>query len=177
MHVRRGDACLDQRPCPALAVYVEAARLLRELYGVSRIFLATDSQAVVAETTQFPDFEWRFQDLDRSFAEAPNPAEHAARRSAWIVEQRLQNKVWNGQAVNGYEQGAAAVLEVRLLADCDYFVGCLDSNLDRIVYGLMVAQRGGGTCFPPFVSVDNSTWFLNYQWRERRRHGRPPLAG
>jgi hypothetical protein len=46
MHVRQGDACSDwSRPaaCPPLSAYVEAAKEMRNLYGVSRIFLATDS--------------------------------------------------------------------------------------------------------------------------------------
>lgn len=41
MHVRRGDAC-PVRMCPPLEHFLDAARKMRTMYGIKRIYLATD---------------------------------------------------------------------------------------------------------------------------------------
>ena len=51
MHVRQGDACSDwsrPAPCPPLERYMEAARQMRLRYGVTTIYLATDSGVALA---------------------------------------------------------------------------------------------------------------------------------
>jgi hypothetical protein len=38
-----------------------------------------------------------------------------------------------------------------MMVDSDIFIGGFSTNVARVAYEVMVAQKG---CFPPFVSVD-----------------------
>ena len=49
------------------------------------------------------------------------------------------------------------LLDVLMLAECDYFVGTLSSQMSRLALALM-SQRLGG--IPPFVSVEGVPFIL-----------------
>jgi hypothetical protein len=68
MHVRRGDACRcslqtctgRMEGCYPLGHFVKQAWHLKQKYGVSRIYLATDSAETIAQTKNFSEFEWEY---------------------------------------------------------------------------------------------------------------------
>jgi hypothetical protein len=65
MQVRQGDSCIVRSMCYGLPQFMVEAKKMRDLYGVKRIFLATDSYKVIAQTKYFPDYEFVYQHFDR----------------------------------------------------------------------------------------------------------------
>ena len=53
-------------------------------------------------------------------------------------------------AGRGSEAALHAIAEVDALADCDFFVGRLDSAISRLALALMFARKGPR----PFISLD-----------------------
>lgn len=78
LHVRHGDSCgrdryRTRRHCDPLSVYMGAVSILTRGLGVRTIYLATDSEEVLAQTRQYPEYTWlHFPDALR-FARAVNP--------------------------------------------------------------------------------------------------------
>lgn len=74
MHVRGGDSCdvmsstnepeitefiiNDKRPCFTTDVYMRKLSVMRKLYGVRIVFLATDSLEMIERTKTEPDYTW-----------------------------------------------------------------------------------------------------------------------
>jgi hypothetical protein len=67
MQIRQGDSCIVRSMCYGLPEMMKEAQKMRDLYGVKRIFLATDSYKVIAQTKFFPDYEFIYQDFDRRY--------------------------------------------------------------------------------------------------------------
>jgi hypothetical protein len=84
MHVRHGDSCdyyvLEEaeyykykylngpkyaRPCFSIDMYLQKLREVHEKYGVSTVYLATDSSAMIARTKLEPGFKWVYLDFPR----------------------------------------------------------------------------------------------------------------
>ena len=70
VHVRHGDGCLHgrrkQHGCKPLSFYMEEVRAMRDMYGVNRVFIATDSTTALADTKKYePEFEFIHIDMVR----------------------------------------------------------------------------------------------------------------
>lgn len=49
MQIRHGDSCVVREGCYPLALYMKHANRVKQMYGVTNIFLATDSARVIAQ--------------------------------------------------------------------------------------------------------------------------------
>ena len=63
-----------------------------------------------------------------------------------FIDERLER-----QEIDPETEGLQLVLDVTLLAECDYLITTFSSNLGRIAYELSYAWKGFA---PPFVSMD-----------------------
>ena len=46
--------------------YMPSVMKLAKLVGYKSIFLATDSEEVIKNTTQYPQYKWMYRNIDRS---------------------------------------------------------------------------------------------------------------
>ena len=133
IHVRHGDACnvavrsegprdawksIRRRPCceqracvsslvaDPWPVYNHYLYYLHELYGICRVYLATDDAKVLEEARRDKRFEWHTVETDRS----------TLNTQAWIEERQ----VFRTETVS-------AVLDGELLAQGDMIIGSLGS--------------------------------------------------
>lgn len=87
VHVRHGDACMHAqisnfRPeCIPFSAYVERIQEMRRMYGVSKIFVATDDPAVVDEARALEGFKVMSLDVDRAMLSGD-----------WFLEFRTQGQ-------------------------------------------------------------------------------------
>jgi hypothetical protein len=121
--------------CLPWSAYLVRVRELQSRYGVSRVFLATDDEAVAAEAQDTDGLTVATLPLDRSFF-----------FSDWFLEFRVQQGLASAPLVT-----ASALLDVFLLSEGSYFVGSFSSHLSRLAFELMAARLG---FVPPFASVD-----------------------
>eukprot|EP00656_Telonema_subtile_P054565 TRINITY_DN8191_c0_g1_i4.p1 TRINITY_DN8191_c0_g1~~TRINITY_DN8191_c0_g1_i4.p1 ORF type:complete len:690 (+),score=134.24 TRINITY_DN8191_c0_g1_i4:229-2298(+) len=140
MHVRHTDACWEAGrssqgyTCNQFADYMRDAQTLRDKYGVDTIFLATDNQYVVDHQVHlYP--EWKIMRLD--------------------IDRHLPDDDWGDKYLADLAeagevglQGQGIVLDMLLLADCDYFVGHADSMVSKAALHLMTAHKNYN---PPFI--------------------------
>jgi len=141
IHVRRGDSFMAARWMPHFENFLREARAMKELYGVSNIFLATDDVETVEKCHALQDFECFSLPIDRKIydvgaSQAPehNPAE--SQYDMW-VERRIERGELDGSAT-----ALHAIAEIDTLSQCDYFIGRLDSAISRLAYMLMSASKG-----------------------------------
>jgi hypothetical protein len=143
VHVRHGDACMHAqisnfRPeCVPFSAYVERIKEMRRMYGVNKVFLATDDPAVVDEARALEGFKVMSLDIDRAMLSGD-----------WFLEFRTQGQ---SSAIKSQDVTGSALLDLMLLSDCDYFIGSFASHLSRLAYELIVARLG---FHPPYSSVD-----------------------
>ena len=150
MQVRGGDSCdvvydhedpelyvhylgVHGRPCFAPQVYLKRLRQLQEMYGVKKVYLATDSEDMIAAAHEATDFNWVYLDIDRS---AFSPGH------GWIESTGALNRtvaVYSG------------VADFDLLARGDIFVGTFTSHYSKVGMYKMAGQLMD---LPPFISLD-----------------------
>uniref|UniRef100_A0A7S3ZAW9 Alpha-(1,6)-fucosyltransferase N- and catalytic domain-containing protein n=1 Tax=Lotharella globosa TaxID=91324 RepID=A0A7S3ZAW9_9EUKA len=153
VHVRQGDACIKSsanfkgRQCDGLAHYIPAIQLMADTYGFKYIFLATDTAAVRESTEEYPQFKWLFQKESR----------YSQKRSHVLKFLPIEKALRYG-VLDPFEEGAAYLVDVHLMASGHAFVGKFTSNLDRVVYNLMGSKSD---CLRPFISLD-SGWCFDY---------------
>ena len=148
LHVRHGDACVhaaqsNTRPlCRRFEEYLPALAQMRDRYAVRTVFVSTDDAAVAqAAPAALAALGMRAVslELDRSvFA------------SSWFIEHRVE-----AAALDGSGLAESMLLDLLLLADCDFLVGTLSSQMSRLALALMTLRLGG---VPPFVSVEEMPW-------------------
>jgi hypothetical protein len=163
LHVRHGDACVDganhARNCSTLGEYLHAVRQLAATLpgGISTIYLATDSPAVLAEARERTEF--RFLHLadaaDAAHAISPGgcPAGRAPEQCIWDYRARVNVRAHPSGRASNYRAVWLATLDVLLLARCALFVGKFSSSFFRLAYELKAAQCD---CAAPFVSLDSA---------------------
>ena len=72
LHIRHGDACVGSEPerkgrrCDDLSTYMEWVFPVAKRYGVQSIYLSTDSQEVIDNTSNYTEITWLYQKLDPS---------------------------------------------------------------------------------------------------------------
>ena len=160
LHVRHGDACVTSeksrtvRSCEPLSVYMEAIQPYATAVGTSHIFIATDSEVVLADAARlYPQYKLLFMpNVTRSGLTNPVPTE--------ILDELIKRRMRSGRGVQDTERHAImGVLDALLLSRCDVLVGKFSSGLFRASYALAAARRGGA--LPPFVSLD-APWCADY---------------
>lgn len=160
MHVRMGDACFDTfspRKCLPLSDYLDALRKLRSVYGVTKVFVATDSQDVIEQLQNNTEFEWYYLRIDRRHYNTPV-----------LIENRAEGGVLD----QAYEV-QLTFADTFLLSQCDAFVGSFSSNFGRMAFELMLARR---ETWPPFISLDIPWcfhWVLVDEYTRGRRDVTP----
>jgi hypothetical protein len=153
MHVRHGDACIASerartvRTCEPLAEYMKAIADYAMTIGAKTIFLATDSERVLADARRdFPQY---------TFLHIPNVSRTGLQQAAptTVLDEVIKERARTGKGVAKTERDALlGAVDALLLARCDVLVGKFSSGLFRAAYALAAARRGGALL--PFVSLD-----------------------
>ena len=160
MHVRHGDACMaaetsrTARSCEPLRVYMQAIEEYARAIGSTTIFVATDSERVLADgVALFPRYKFlHVPNVSRTGVTKPAPTE--------VLDEVLKRRARTGAGVASTQHDAlTAAVDALLLARCDVLVGKFSSGLFRAAYALAAARRGGA--LPPFVSLD-APWCADY---------------
>jgi hypothetical protein len=153
MHVRQGDACDDMtnevndkitqvvmsannhRICYSVDVYMSKLYKLKELYGVSRVYLATDSQNMIDKTYLEKDFNWIYINVTRDIFDSRTFVDHRMRNEELFRETAL----------------FSGVADLELMRRGDIFLGAFSSHYSKLAYYLI----SGSKMRPiPFISVD-----------------------
>ena len=133
---------------------MEAIQPYATAVGTSHIFIATDSEVVLADAARlYPQYKLLFMpNVTRSGLTNPVPTE--------ILDELIKRRMRSGRGVQDTERHAImGVLDALLLSRCDVLVGKFSSGLFRASYALAAARRGGA--LPPFVSLD-APWCADY---------------
>jgi hypothetical protein len=153
MHVRQGDACgvmIDDiqqkitsvssdigknRHCYSVDAYMSKLYQLRDMYGIKRVYLATDSQDMIFRTYSETQFNWIFVNISRDTFNSKEYIDHRV----------FNEKEFREIAV------FSAVADLDLLRRGDIFLGAFSSHYSKLAYYLM----SGSKMRPiPFISVD-----------------------
>ncbi|KAJ1473223.1 hypothetical protein T484DRAFT_1913376 [Baffinella frigidus] len=149
LHVRRGDSChttLRRGRCVSLSTHLARVEAMVARYNVSKVFLATDDPSALEELRRrAPHLTFiSLQSFDRSNLQSGD--------QVWL-EHRLER----GE-VDAHQLMLFTLRDLLLLAQTDFMVGHLASNLSRLTL-LLASARAGPV---PFASVDGP-WC--YHWR------------
>ena len=153
---------------------------LARIVGYKSIFLATDSEEVIKNTTQFPQFKWLYRTMDRTrydvFRDKKVSEEEAHHTVTVLIlvattlphtqgPPAIEAALWDTQYSTKFVPHVEFddfMLDTYLLAHTDGLVGKFTSNLDRLAFELMTARATpGGTCVKPFISID-SPWCSDF---------------
>jgi hypothetical protein len=119
-------------------------------YNITHVYLATDDEAVIAETKQPAYSNLQFMFLTEELLGA-RVGRVKAGVAHWSQGAPL---LGDGETPSVYANHLAAVVDITLMSYCTGgFVGKFSSNIDRLVYSLMVA-RAGGDHLLPYASLD-----------------------
>jgi hypothetical protein len=137
MHVRYGDGCLPNQmhrpPCEPIEAYMQEVRRLARHYNVSRLYVASDSSEVIDRMQEMEDMQVLHMPLDRTIFDSHWWIDH---RAAWGVLDRKQ-------------VAESALLDMLMLAECDYFIGTFSSHFSMSALELSTFKKGN---VPPYVS-------------------------
>jgi hypothetical protein len=108
---------------------------LKELYGVKRVYLATDSQDMIYRTFVEKDFNWIYINVTRD-----------AFNSRTFVDNRMRHET-------SFREIAlfSAVADLELMRRGDIFLGAFSSHYSKLSYYLMSGSKMRAI---PFISVD-----------------------
>ena len=157
LHIRHGDSCLRAeqrrmaRTCTPLAEYMQVAGPQAHRLGASVIYLATDSETVLDETRDFPEFRFiHLSDVTRYGRQHPAP------NVTWdtLVSQRAHTMDSHQSYIDAWQ----ATVDMLLLSRCHMFVGKFTSTFFRSAYSLHSARCD---CAAPFISLD-APWCFDY---------------
>jgi len=167
LHVRRGDSCaryaekgdwnsvhdgtVNKRPCYKLETYMAEARKMKETYGVSRIAVSTDSDAVIQDLINdysSEGFEFLYLQYNRSLVGGPeniNMGKGEATTGTKYIEDRDVDEDTKALIFS------SAAAEMRLLSECNYFIGTSLATMSRFVLTAIIGRLG---YMPPYVMLD-----------------------
>ena len=137
-----------------LRVYMQAIKEYAHAIGSTTVFIATDSERVLADgITLFPSYKFlHVPNVSRTGVTNPAPTE--------VLDEVIKRRARTGAGVASTQHDAlTAAVDALLLARCDVLVGKFSSGLFRAAYALAAARRGGA--LPPFVSLD-APWCADY---------------
>lgn len=141
LHVRYGDGCLPNQmhrpPCEPIESYIKELRRMAELYNVSRVYVASDSSQVMDQLHEMGDvlhMQVLHMPLDRSIFD-----------SQWWIDHRAAYGL-----VDRKQVAESAVLDMLMLAECDYFIGTFSSHFSMSALEISSYNKG---YIPPYVSL------------------------
>ena len=149
VHIRHGDGCLHgrrkQHGCKPLSHYMDEVRTMRDMYGVNRVFISTDSTTALAETKAYePEFEFVYLDMSRE---------------KYNTKTKIENQMEAGKGFDSHDIMISSLRDMLLLAESDYLVTHQASTMSRIALQLATLRLKH---VPPYVSMDGP-WC--YHWR------------
>lgn len=140
LHIRYGDGCLPNQmhrpPCEPIEAYMEELRRMSKLYNVSSVYVATDSSQVIDKLQEIEDLQVLHMPLDRTVFD-----------SAWWIDHRAAYGLVDRKHV-----AESAVLDMLMLAECDYFIGTFSSHFSMSAFEISTYNKGH---VPPYVSDKN----------------------
>eukprot|EP00466_Bigelowiella_natans_P007354 jgi/Bigna1/64596/fgenesh1_kg.80_\ len=122
---------------------MQHVRKISNEYSIKNIYLATDSEGVLNDTRQYPQYNWFF---DRTT------------RRGGVLDRKSIEYSLSHKLIDGYDEGLGVIDDVFLLAETHALIGKFTSNIDRVAYQLMTGQSN---CYKPYVSLD-STWCFDH---------------
>lgn len=138
MHVKQGDSCTNSsngRKCFSIEIYMKQLYQIRDLYGVKRVYLATDSEEMITRALREGDFNWVFLNISRDLF-----------KSGEYIDIRMKkNIILRGTAA------FSAVSDLELMRQGDIFLGAFSGHFSKTAYYLMTGSR---MKLIPFVSID-----------------------
>ena len=141
LHIRYGDGCLPNQmhrpPCEPIEAYMEELRRMSKLYNVSSVYVATDSSQVIDKLQEVEDMQVLHMPLDRTVFD-----------SAWWIDHRAAYGL-----VDRKQVAESAVLDMLMLAECDYFIGTFSSHFSMSAFEISAYTKGH---VPPYVSDPNA---------------------
>ena len=146
LHVRHTDSCHTTKRagrCKPFSAYLREVALMRKLYGITRVFIATDDPDIIKEVSAY---RGELQFVYVSGADR----EQLKRGSTEDIEKRLLKK---DLKIDAGKMVLDALTDMTLLSHADVYIGHLQSNLSRLSFMLSTLQKRG---FPPFISMDGS---------------------
>ena len=141
LHVRYGDGCLPNqmhRPaCEPIEAYMDELRRMGKQYNVSRVYVASDSADVIDKLQEMGDMQVLHMPLDRSMFD-----------SQWWIDHRAAYGL-----VDRKQVAESAVLDMLMLAECDYFIGTFSSHFSMAAFEISAYKKGH---VPPYVRAPPS---------------------
>jgi hypothetical protein len=110
---------------------------MAELYNVSRVYVASDSSQVMDQLHEMGDvlhMQVLHMPLDRSIFD-----------SQWWIDHRAAYGL-----VDRKQVAESAVLDMLMLAECDYFIGTFSSHFSMSALEISSYNKG---YIPPYVSL------------------------
>ncbi|KAK3265243.1 hypothetical protein CYMTET_26058, partial [Cymbomonas tetramitiformis] len=154
LHVRHGDAChttTRRGTCAGLKKYLPHLRTMATRYKTKRVYLATDDEKVLAEARNNTEFQFVLSDTSRKLLESTEQIEY-------------RKDLWDGSSSKGDSITLSTIQDLLLLAETDYLVLQLLSNLSRMALEL---AAGAKKQLPPFISLDGP-WCPHWRMCEER---------
>eukprot|EP00241_Pyramimonas_parkeae_P018051 CAMPEP_0114292300 /NCGR_PEP_ID=MMETSP0059-20121206/8984_1 /TAXON_ID=36894 /ORGANISM="Pyramimonas parkeae, Strain CCMP726" /LENGTH=363 /DNA_ID=CAMNT_0001413931 /DNA_START=36 /DNA_END=1124 /DNA_ORIENTATION=- len=142
VHVRHGDAChttTRKGTCSGLSTYMQDIEAMSERYNTTRVYLSTDDEAVVREARQNTKYQFVInQQMNRKVLDS-------------AVQIEYRRNLWDGSSDIGHGIALSTFQDVLLLAEADYLILHLLSNMSRMALELSAARRHR---LVPFSSKD-----------------------
>eukprot|EP01132_Coremiostelium_polycephalum_P003966 gene3966-4960_t len=135
MHVRHGDKFVEDTIYP-FSFYHDALMML-DLTGIHKVFLMTDDPLVV-ET-------------------AKTNASTPELQYIYIEQERTEYFSYAHEIFNDNRDlyGFQLFTEIDLASDCEYFIGSLSSNIDRMVIELARMKKRNDNKIFKYINIDN----------------------
>jgi len=107
---------------------------MANIYNVSSVYVASDSSDVIDKLHEMSDMQVLHMPLDRTIFD-----------SQWWIDHRAAYGL-----VDRKQVAESALLDMLMLADCDYFIGTFSSHFSMSAFELSAYAKGH---VPPYVSV------------------------
>lgn len=180
MHVRQGDSCdymvkyelppqskylsskSGERPCYHVDVYMKKLYYLQKIYGVNRVYLATDSHEMLQRIQSEKSFQWIYLNTSREiFGSSENSNSHfdssSSSQSSSTNNFNQKNKFYNKKWIDFYSNTHnsvvtfSGVIDLFLMKFGDIFLGAFTSHYSKLSYYLMIGTK---MKLLPFISLD-----------------------
>jgi len=156
MHIRRGDAChqwadkespesgvAKPRPCFKTHLYMAEARKMKQMYNVTRVAVATDSDLVITELANYShEFEFIYLPFNRTLVGGTDTSTkelHGDFDEGANIENR--DDLFNSEDTKALVFASASA-ETRLLSQASYMIGTASSTVSRMVFMLQLGRMG-----------------------------------
>lgn len=129
----KGPPLKKKRPCFTLDVYLKILHMLKDMYNVTTVYLATDSEEFIKRIESEVEFTWIYVYAHREFFD---------KDQGWVEFRK-----------DSLNEGTlySSVADMTLMKYGDIFIGGYASHFSKITYYMMVGYRQR---LLPYISVD-----------------------